>query len=135
MRRFLLDTGIAADYMNRRRGVREKAIAEVASGNRIGICVPVLVELWFGVENSASRERNLQRLIVATSDWTVWPYDERAAKEFGRIAAVLKRQGRIIQQVDMMIAAIALCLGNCTVITTDSDLYAVPGLIVEKWGN
>ncbi len=38
-----------------------------------------------------------------------------------------------MQQVDLQIAAIALCLGNCTVVSKDSDLAAVPGLSVENW--
>jgi tRNA(fMet)-specific endonuclease VapC len=38
-----------------------------------------------------------------------------------------------MQIVDMQLAAIALSLGNCTVVTTDSDLAAVPGLSVENW--
>jgi tRNA(fMet)-specific endonuclease VapC len=38
-----------------------------------------------------------------------------------------------MQQIDMMVAAIAMTLGNCTVVTTDSDLSAVPGLSVENW--
>ncbi len=37
MRRFLLDTGIAGDYIDRRRGVFEKARDEVSRGNRVGI--------------------------------------------------------------------------------------------------
>jgi tRNA(fMet)-specific endonuclease VapC len=32
-----------------------------------------------------------------------------------------------------MIAAIARTLGNCTVITMDSDLFAVPGLSADNW--
>jgi predicted nucleic acid-binding protein len=32
-----------------------------------------------------------------------------------------------------MIAATALALGNCTVVSADSDLVAVPGLTVENW--
>lgn len=33
----------------------------------------------------------------------------------------------------MQIAAIALALGNCTVVTNDKDLLSVPGLKVENW--
>ena len=33
----------------------------------------------------------------------------------------------------IQLAAIALTLGNCTVVTTDSDLAAVPGLRTENW--
>ena len=38
-----------------------------------------------------------------------------------------------MQVVDMMLAAIAMSLGDCTVVTSDSDLFAVPGLSVENW--
>ena len=33
----------------------------------------------------------------------------------------------------MQVAAIALSLGNCTVVSCDNDLLAVPGLAVENW--
>lgn len=38
-----------------------------------------------------------------------------------------------MQQVDIQIAAIARALGNCTVITSDGDFKAIPGLHVENW--
>jgi len=63
----------------------------------------------------------------------LWPYDKPAAEEFGRIFTALKRMGRPMQQIDIQIAAIALTLGDCTVVTFDSDLAAVPGLSVENW--
>jgi tRNA(fMet)-specific endonuclease VapC len=133
MRRFLLDTGIAGDFIDRRRGVYERARAEVAKGNRIGVGMPVLAELAYGVELSASRERNMRSLRSALPAWKVWPFDVKAAFEYGRIAAELRRLGRPMQQADVMIAAIALSLGNCTVVSADSDLAAVPGLAVENW--
>ena len=38
-----------------------------------------------------------------------------------------------MQVVDIMVAAIAFSLGNCTVVSSDTDLTAVPGLTVENW--
>jgi len=38
-----------------------------------------------------------------------------------------------MQQIDIQIGAIALTLGDCTVVTSDSDFAAVPGLAVEDW--
>jgi tRNA(fMet)-specific endonuclease VapC len=38
-----------------------------------------------------------------------------------------------MQVVDIMVAAIAKTLGNCTVISADSDLTAVPGPTIENW--
>jgi tRNA(fMet)-specific endonuclease VapC len=37
-----------------------------------------------------------------------------------------------MQQIDIMVAALARSLGNCTVVSDDSDLTAVPGLTVEN---
>jgi tRNA(fMet)-specific endonuclease VapC len=89
--------------------------------------------LAYRVEASRSRERNLQRLHLALSSWKLWPVTEEAAFEYGRIAAELHRIGRLIGQNDMMIAAIALTLGKCTVVTMDNDFSAVPGLDIENW--
>ena len=66
--------------------------------------------------------------------WKVWPFDNKAAFEYGRIAAELRLIGRPMQQIDIQIAAIAFALGNCTVVSGDSDLRAIPGLSVEDSG-
>jgi tRNA(fMet)-specific endonuclease VapC len=133
MSRYLLDTGPAQDFIDGRNGVRERTDAARRRGDRIGICVPVLGELWSGVEGSSSRERNLQRLRHGLSRFVLWPYDAKAAAEYGRIFAELRRRGRPMQQVDIQIAAIALTLGDCVVVSRDSDLSAIPGLKVEDW--
>lgn len=133
MKRFLLDTGIVGHFINNRLGVRVRVQDEVRRGSRIGTCVPVLGELYFGVENSETRDRNLQRLLVGLSHLRVWPYTNEAAERYGRLCAELRRIGRPMQVVDVQLAAIALTLGECTVVTTDSDLAAVPSLRTENW--
>lgn len=133
MTRFLLDTGIAGLYLDRKRGVFERAEAENAKGNRVGIAAPVLAELVFRAEGSPQRDRNILRLRQALNVWKLWLVDSDTAFEYGRIAFELKKIGRPMGQNDIMIAAIALTLGNTTVVTMDSDLAAVPGLIVENW--
>jgi tRNA(fMet)-specific endonuclease VapC len=133
MRRFILDTGIAGYYLDGKKGVFERAEAENAKGNRIGIALPVLAELAFRAEGSPQRDRNILRLRQALAVWKLWLADAASAFEYGRIAFALKTIGRPIGQNDIMIAAIALSLGNTTVVTTDSDLSAVPGLSVENW--
>jgi tRNA(fMet)-specific endonuclease VapC len=47
--------------------------------------------------------------------------------------AELRRIGRPMQQIDIMIGAIAFSLGQCVVVTADADLATVPGLTVENW--
>src|SRR5260370_1059954 len=133
MRRYLLDTNMAADLIEKRGQVPERARYARRQGGRIGIGIPVLAELYYGVEFSASREKNLQRLRRALSGLTIWPFDEKAAAEFGRIRAELRRRGRPMQVIDIMLAATPLILGNFTLVSADSDRNAVPGLTVENW--
>ena len=105
----------------------------MAKGNPIGIGTPVLAELVSGIERSQTRERNLQRLQVALPSPRLWPFDREAAFEYGRVQTELLPRGRNMQVVDMMIAAMAFALGNCTVVSADSDLTEVPGLAFENW--
>jgi tRNA(fMet)-specific endonuclease VapC len=133
LRRFILDTGIAGLYLDRKNGVFERAAREVANGNRVGIAAPILGELAVRAEGSPHRERNLLRLRQALMVWRLWLADASAQFEYGRIAFEMKTLGRVIGQNDLTIAAIALTLGNTTVVTMDADLSSVPGLPIENW--
>ena len=132
-RRYLLDSGPAGDCIFRRRGIFERAREARSRGAKIGIGMPILGELVGGVEASATRDANWPILCRGLSTFVLWPFDPAAAWEYGRLYAELRRLGRPMQQIDIQIAAIALTLGNCTVVTTDSDLTAVPGLCTENW--
>lgn len=133
MRRYLLDTGIASDLINRRTTVDSSVRDAFQRGDRIGIGTPVLGELRGGIEFSQTRDRNLTRLRHGLRGLAIWPFDKAAAEEYGCLYAELRRIGRPMQQVDIQIAAIALSLGNCTVVTKDSDLRAIPELNVVDW--
>jgi len=135
VRRFILDTGIAGQYLDRKRGVFERAVAEVSGGNRVGVAGPVVGELAFRAEGSPNRDENLRRLREALGVWKVWLADIAAEFEYGRIAFESKTIGRPVGQNDITIAAIAFTLGNATVVTMDADLSAVQGLSVENWAD
>jgi tRNA(fMet)-specific endonuclease VapC len=133
MRRFLFDTGIAGDMIYRRAGVFARFAASLRRGDRVGIGLPVLGELLAGAAMSNAPAKHHDRVIRNLARLRLWPFDQKAAEEYGRLRAALRRLGRAMQQVDMQVAAIALSLGNCTVVTKDIDLAAVPGLKVEDW--
>jgi tRNA(fMet)-specific endonuclease VapC len=134
-RRYLLDTGPAFDFLFRRRGIEVRVEDARRQGAKLGICMPVLAEIVAGLEASDSREASWDIARRRLGKLVCWPFDKRAAYEYGHVFAELKRRGRIMQQVDMMIAAVARTLGNCVVVSTDSDLAAVPGLAVENWAS
>lgn len=135
MRRYALDSGIATDLMAHREPAYSRAKAAVQAGGRLGLPVPVYGELLSGIEQAppASRAKAMRRLRVAMNTWALWPFDLLAAEEFGRIHAYLESTGQGIGIIDVQLAAVARVLGNCTVVSADSDLSRVPGLAVENW--
>lgn len=133
MKRYLLDTGIMGDFINHRNGVDDRVRAARKSGAKIGTCMPVIGELLYGAEYSATRDANLKRIHRALTGIVCWPFDRLAAEEYGRLAAALKRAGRSVGQVDIQVAAIALGLNDCTVVSSDGDFLAISGLSVEDW--
>ena len=133
MTRYLLDTGIASDLINRRGLVPARVKAARLRGDRVGLGTPVLGELIAGIQNSNDPPRHLATMWRNIAQLALWSFDKAAAIEFGRLYAELRRAGRTLQVPDLQIAAIALSLGNCAVLSKDSDLGAVPGLTVEDW--
>lgn len=133
MKRFILDSGIVTDLVNRRHGVDKKAAAALKRGDRLGVGTPVLGELLAGLKRSSSFEKNLPRLERALSRLTLWVYDDAAAREYASITADLRSRGIVIQQIDMQTAAIAFALGKCVVVSKDLDFTTISGLAVENW--
>jgi tRNA(fMet)-specific endonuclease VapC len=133
MSRYLLDTNAAADLVFNRRNVDVRAVMARQHGHVLGTATPVIAELFGGIEYSASRERNLLRLNRKLSMFRIWPFTLEVAREYGRLYAELRRTGNLMQEIDMMVAAIARILSVCIVVTTDGDLLRVPGLRVENW--
>jgi tRNA(fMet)-specific endonuclease VapC len=133
MTRYMLDSNAINAFMAYREPLFGEARRIRNAGHRLVTCEPIVAELLLGLEFSGSRELNLQRLKRVLAQIRSWPFTRSAAFEYARIGAVLRRAGRTIQVFDQMMAAIALSVGDCTVVTTDSDLSYVPGLSVVDW--
>lgn len=133
MRRYLLDAGPAQDCIFHRLGLHERVAEVRQQGHRVGISLPGLGEILGGMELSDNRDESLKIVRRTLKMFVLWPFDTIAAGEYGKIYAHLRRIGRPIQQIDMQIAAIARTLKNCTVVSYDTDLSFVPGLVVEDW--
>jgi tRNA(fMet)-specific endonuclease VapC len=133
MKRYLLDSGPASDCINGRNGIRERVAAEKSKGHVVGVAYPVLAELLGGAAKARDPDRQSKLVMRGLAGLKLWPFDLDAVREYARVFAALDRIGRRIQQNDVQIAAIALTLSACTVVSYDSDLSALPGLSVENW--
>jgi tRNA(fMet)-specific endonuclease VapC len=127
---YLLDTDSVSyalrgvgDVGARLRALRPSAIA---------ISAITLAELRFGADRKGSRK--LHALIdTFAGTVTVAPFDEEAAREFGRVGNLLAERGTPIGEMDTMIAAHAVALKKTLVTNNVRHFARVPGLSVENW--
>ncbi|MGH3086544.1 MAG: type II toxin-antitoxin system VapC family toxin [Rubrobacteraceae bacterium] len=130
MAEFLLDTNHASKLMAREEPVTSRI--SHSEGNRFGISMTVLAELYYAVHASRHYERNLRRLRTMASALLIWPFDEAAAEEFGRMQAEQKSAGLLIPPLDAQIAAVARSRG-LAILTSDHHFRFISGLDVDDW--
>src|SRR6267142_5354396 len=127
---YLLDTNHASAVFSYQLDLASHPRA--TSADQFGLPLPGIAELWFMVFASARLAKNQHRLLEIMPDFTQWPQDEKAAIEFGRIKAELKRIGRPIPDADVQIAAIARA-NKLTLLTADAHFNGISDLSVENW--
>jgi len=94
--------------------------------------VPVLCELEAGIQQVRRPDvyrENLKRLFRHVRIWTI---DVETARLYGEIHQVLRRRGKILSQVDTMVASLARQM-KIKVLTSDRDFEALPEIPTENW--
>ncbi len=95
-----------------------------------------VAELVHGAEKSARPGENLARLDVLLAAMTIMPFDEIAARSFGKLKAHLERMGERLNDLDLQIAAIAI-VQQAPLVTHNQKhfnrLVGGAGLVVEDW--
>lgn len=132
MARYLLDTNHLGDAVDRVSGVREKIYRASRAGHIFGTCVPVLCELEPKMLKSRHEAHNREILTEVLQTVRIWPVDRAIAPHYGTIFWDLRDRGRILSQVDIMLAALCRQM-DLTLLTTDRDFEALPALRVENW--
>lgn len=96
------------------------------------LAVTSVGELYFGAAKSGRPElnrRTIDRLLVEKE---VLPCDSAVAWEYGRLKALLRRQGTPIPDNDIWIAAIAL-RNEVTLVSRDRHFERIPELRLVAW--
>lgn len=101
------------------------------------ICISSVTygELCFGIENGdgAKREPCWEQLDLFIQRLVIDPWDEDAARHYGFIRALLKKQGTPIGNNDLLIASHARSLNAVLVTNNIREFNRVPDLSIENW--
>jgi tRNA(fMet)-specific endonuclease VapC len=128
---FMLDTNAVSAFMRARSPRLDERMAD-ADPNRIVVSAVSYGETLYGLAHNPGARR-LQHAaehllsIVTILDWTI-----ETSRVYGALRAEMRRLGRALQPLDMLIAAHALEAG-ATLVSSDRAFRNLPGLAVEDW--
>ncbi len=128
---YLLDTNTVSYIMKGKFPSVRRRLLEVPMA-QVAISVVTEAELLFGV----LRMPEATRLKIAVEEFLlrveVLPWDSEAALTYAEIRATLERQGTMLGNLDLMIAAQAIAAG-AVLVTNDRGFRRVRGLKTEDW--
>jgi len=128
----MLDTNICI-YVLKNRTDKLKHKFKVTKN--IYISSVTYAELCFGIENGEPllRKQRWKELNLFTQKLIIEPFEEEAAKDYGLIRATLKKQGNLISNNDLLIAAHARSLSMILVTNNTAEFQRVTSLDIENW--
>ena len=128
---YLLDTNTASYIIKGNFPLVRKRLVKVPMA-QVAISVVTEAELLFGI----ARRPEATRLRVAVEEFLlrvdVLSWDSAAARSYAEIRAALERQGTMLGNLDLMIAAQAVT-APAALVTNDRGFRRVKGLKIEDW--
>ena len=128
----MLDTNICIYILKKHPVYIEEKFKTIET---VHISSIVYAELQYGIEYGskrlrAAREKQLNQFLALL---TIHDWDKRAAEQYGKINAFLRKKGMMIGNMDMLIAAHALSLKATLVTNNGREFQRIPDLMVENW--
>lgn len=128
---YLLDTDTIISLLRGDRSIANH-IRNVGD-EHIATTVINLAELYFGAFNSTHVNENLSAVDGFRLATRILEFEESAAVIFGKVKATLKRQGNLVTDSDLFIAAIALSTNSVLVTNNVRHFHRIEGLDWENW--
>src|SRR5438552_19041480 len=129
---YLLDTNHFGQAFDGATVIGQRVDEARLAGLRLGTCLPVLCEIEAGLRQVRRKAQYRHDLDQLLKQLRVWPMNRKTSQVYGEIHAELRRLGKVLSQVDMMIAALARQL-NLTILTTDRDFDAIADIRTADW--
>jgi tRNA(fMet)-specific endonuclease VapC len=131
VRKYLLDTNIISYYLKGMENLKEKIASNIDS---LSISIISYYEIVSGLLSiDANKRINEFEKFCKLMD--IINFDKASILASCKIYASLKKSGRLIDDIDILIAGIALS-NNLVMITDNDEHFArIDGLKVENWKN
>mgnify|MGYP001390827740 CR=1 FL=1 len=129
---YMLDTNTCIHLIKHHPVSLQEKLSVVQVGE-VAISSIVSAELWYGVAFSQKKKENEAALKDFLQYVEVVDWPQEAAPLYGQIHAELRKKGRQIGAMDLLIATHALFLEKILVTDNQKEFERVRGLKVENW--
>jgi tRNA(fMet)-specific endonuclease VapC len=128
---FLLDTDTCVYWLRGHEAVRRHLTA--ATPEAVLISAITLAELYYGAACSAQPEANHRAVNDFVAGMPVLTMDFQIARAFGDLKAQLRRQGMLLEDFDLVVAATALTHNLTLVTNNEAHFGRIPHLSLANW--
>lgn len=132
MPRYLLDTNHLSPLVTLGHSLRKRVLGRMKDGDEFFVATVCAAEVIYGIGLLPRAEANLAEWDRLKPGFSHLQVELAEAERAGHLQIALRRAGTQFKTVDAIIAAIAL-RDQLTLLTTDGDFAAVPGLERENW--
>ncbi len=129
--RYIVDSDILIYFLKHHPQVTEKF--ERTDPDQIGTTIINHAELLFGAYNSAKVQQNLDNIKSFLESISIVNFDQNASETFAKLKTNLRKSGKVIADLDLMIASI--CLSNDFILVTNNTKHfgRIEELKIENW--
>ena len=129
---YLLDTNIISYWMRGDQRLIDKIKSK--SPGDLALSTVTMAEIYYGIEKSPNiKKLRREKIETICTQLEIFPFDEPAALKYGVIRAHLEKQGMVISERDLQIAAIAMANRLRVVTHNTKEFNRINNLPVEDW--
>ena len=128
---YLLDTDTCIYWLKGDENIENKVLK--AGLSKIFISFVTLSELYYGAYKSGKVEQNLDNIGILKNKLNLLDSNASICDVFGKLKAMLEKDGKIIDDADLFIAACALNDKTTLVTNNEKHFKRIKGLKVENW--
>ncbi|MBI5447859.1 MAG: PIN domain-containing protein [Gammaproteobacteria bacterium] len=129
--KYVLDTDTLIYFLKGNESIYER-IASFSHGD-ITTTIINHSELFFGAFNSAYKKKNLQKVSDFFDNIIVLPYCMESSLIFSEQKSLLKKQGKILADLDLMIASIVIKNEGVLVTNNTRHFERIKKLRIDNW--
>lgn len=131
MRKYVLDTDICIYWLKGNKNIEKKILQ--AGIENIYVTVITECELFYGALKSERMEQNVRNVKELLNRFETLHTQTGSSFIYGDIKSRLEKEGKILDDADLLIASLTLQAGHTLVTNNTAHFKRIKGLQIENW--